>query len=98
MAKLAQKLPFEQLLTKWAAQLNPLLDNPTIDNLVLKNISLASGVNVVNHKLGRPLQGWSVSRIRASATIFDTQDTNQTPQLTLNLTASAAVVVDLVVF
>jgi len=44
------------------------------------------------------LTGWNPTRIRASATIFDTQDSNQTPQLTLNLVASANVVVDLLVF
>ena len=84
--------------TKWAQELNPIISNPTIHNLILKNVSLTAGTNVINHKLSRPLQGWNPTRLRASATIYDLQDTNQTPQLTLILVASAPVVVDLVVF
>lgn len=96
--KLPQQLTYPQLMTKWAAILNPFLDNPPNNSLVLKNIHLSTGSNVVNHFLGRPLQGWKPTRVRASATLYDTQDTNQTPQLTLVLVASAAVVVDLEVF
>lgn len=84
--------------TQWASAIQPVLDNPINSASVLKSVSLASGANVINHRLGAPLQGWVVSRIRASATVYDTQDTNQTPQLTLNLVASAAVVVDLMVW
>lgn len=95
---LPQKLPLDQMATTWASQLNPIIANPTIDNLVLKNVSLVAGTNVINHRLSRPLQGWNPTRVRASATLYDLQDTNQTPQLTLILVASAPVVVDLVVF
>lgn len=84
--------------TQWSQAIDPILINPLNSASVLKSVSLTSGANVVNHLLGAPLQGWYCSRIRASATVYDTQDTNQTPQLTLNLVASADVVVDLVVF
>lgn len=97
-AKLPQQLPLDRMSNQWAALIDPIIKNPTVNTLVLQNISLAIGSNVINHKLGRKLQGWYCSRIRAASTIYDTQDSNQTPQLTLNLTASAAVVVDLVVF
>lgn len=95
---LPQKLPLPLMQTQWAQQLDPVISNPTIQTVLLKNIALASGANVVNHKLGRALQGWYIVRLRASATVYDTQDSNQTPNLTLNLTASAPVTVDLVVF
>jgi hypothetical protein len=83
---------------RWASILNPFLSNPANNSLILENVSLAAGANVVNHKLGRKLSGWKTTRVRASATIYDTQDSNQTPQLTLQLVSSADVVVDLEVF
>lgn len=83
---------------QWAAILDPVVNNPTVNTLVLKNQSLIAGSNVIDHRLGRKLQGWYVSRLRASATIYDTQDSNQMPDLTLVLVASAPVVADIVVF
>lgn len=95
---LAQKLSLDLMQTQWAQELNPIIANPTINNAILKNVSLVAGVNVINHRLGRNLQGWKPTRIRASATFYDQQDTNQTPQLTLILIASADVIIDLEVF
>lgn len=95
---LPQKLDLPQMQTKWATQLDPIISNPTVNNLILKNIRLSTGSNVINHKLGRVLQGWKPVRIRASATFYDTQDSNQTPQLTLVLVSSANVTIDLEVF
>jgi hypothetical protein len=97
--KLPQMLTFPQLQTKWASIINPLLINPVLDASLLQNVVLISGNNIVNHKLGRPLQGWYPVRFHGSyAQLYDTQDTNQTPQLTLNLNASTNVKIDLVVF
>jgi hypothetical protein len=83
----------------WATQLNPVISSPLSTPTILKQVHLALGANTVNHKLGQTLQGWFVTRYYGSwAQIYDTQATNQTPQLTLNLNASSAVIVDLVVF
>lgn len=68
------------------------------DGVLLEEVVLASGANIVPHKLGRILQGWIPVRVRASATLYDTQDANNTPDQTLLLTASALVTVDLWVF
>lgn len=86
------------LQTSWANDINPLLKNPTAKGIVLKGVVLAVGSNVINHLLSTKLQGWFIVRKRASADIYDTQDSNATPQLTLTLTSSAAVVVDLYVY
>ena len=82
--------------TQWASQLNPVLAIPSIT--ILKNVSLKVGANVINHMLQRPLQGWYIVRQRALASIYDTQDSNQNPSLTLNLTSNAVVSVDIAVF
>lgn len=95
---LAQRLPLEQMAVNWAQELNPIISNPLNSQLILKNISLVAGTNVINHKLGRTLQGWNPTRIRSAATFYDQQDTNLTPQLTLVLVASADCSIDLAVF
>lgn len=93
-------LPFQLMQNSWAAALNPLIQSPLSGVFLLKNISLlaASNPNVVNHTLGRVLQGWFVTRQRASAIVWDAQDSNQMSNLTLNLRTSADVTVDLIVF
>ena len=84
--------------TKWAASINPVINQPWNSGVLLKSIALVSGSNTINHKLGRILQGWVIVRQRSAATVYDTQDTNTMPALTLKLTASANVTVDLLVF
>lgn len=86
------------LQNNWSSQIDPVLTQPLNDSILLKNVSLASGTNQINHKLGRKLQGWFIVRQRSAGSVFDTQDSNQHPELTLLLTASAAIVVDLLVF
>jgi len=82
----------------WASQLDPVVTNTFTGGLVLKNVELSTGSNIINHKLGRKLQGWTMVRVRASATFYDTQDVNPNPELTLFLTSSANVTVDIYVF
>ncbi len=98
MAGLPQRLTLTQTQQQWASQLDPVLKNPTTNPGLLQNVALINGTTVVNHMLGQPLQGWKIVRQRAAASIYDQQDSNQTPQLTLVLVSSAAVVVDLEVF
>jgi hypothetical protein len=86
------------LQTSWTSQLNPLLADPFLQGVLLSSVSLASGANTINTTLGRALKGWVLTRVRASATVYDTQDSNTNPSQTLLLTASAPVVVDLYVF
>lgn len=79
--------------------LTPLLSKTQNDSTVLTNITLSSTTtNVINHTLGRTLTGWKVVRQRAQASIWDSQDSNTSPGLTLLLNTTANVVVDLEVF
>ena len=96
--QLPRGLTLSLMQTKWAGILNPLLGNPSLQSSILTGIALVSGSNVINHQLGRKLVGWRIIRIRASATIYDLQDTNTMPELTLLLHASADVTIDLEVF
>ena len=92
-------MPFSQMQTTWAAKLDPVIDAELNNGLILQNQPLKVGGNTINHKLGRKLQGWFIVRQRGVvANIYDTQDNNSSPALTLLLTSSAAVNVDIFVF
>jgi hypothetical protein len=87
------------LQTQWAQFLNPIISLPMLQQNTLTKVTLTAGVtNNINHMLGRELVGWMITRKRASATIYDTQDSNNAPQNTLQLITDNDVVVDLVVF
>jgi len=98
MTKLPQRLTLTQTQQQWASIIDPVLANPINNARILKDISLVSGANVVNHLLGQALQGWIVTRKSAATDIYDTQNTNQTPALTLNLNSSNPAVVSIMVF
>lgn len=84
--------------TKWASILNPLISSPSNQASILSGVLLQTGTNVVNHLLGRKLQGWRVIGINAASTLYDSQASNQTPDLTLILVSSANCTVNLEVF
>lgn len=89
---------FTLMQTAWSSQINPVLALPQSNGIILKNVKLVAGDNTINHKLGRDLQGWQLIRVRAAATVYDKQDSNQLKSRTLILNSSAPVVVDLFVF
>lgn len=79
-------------------QINPVLQIPLNSGMILQNVSLVSGSNTINHKLGKKLQGWFIVRQRAAAEVYDLQDSNLYPELTLILNSNASVNVNLFVF
>ena len=100
------KLPFFQtkdqdlslMQSRWKGILDPVLSNPSIQSIILERVSLGVGETSIDHKLGRKPIGWRVIRLRAPAFIFDVQDFNQRPDLTLDLNSDAVTVVDLEIF
>lgn len=89
---------FSLLQTAWAQILNQLTNRQQNLTNILQNTALITGSNTVFHGLGKPLQGWRMTRIRALATIYDDQENNPTPENTIILVASAPVTIDLEVF
>lgn len=88
-----------QMQNLWSTQLDPVIQNLLVNGRLIRNQTLIAGANVVNHGLGRSLVGWYVTRLRDGfAQIYDTQDSNSMPSLTLNLNSNAPVSVDLWVF
>lgn len=89
---------FVQMQNQWSAQLQPILNNALSSGLLLQNVLLTPGDNAVNHKLDRRLVGWFITRKRNAAVIFDKQDSNSFPSLTLVLNSDIDTMVDLYVF
>lgn len=86
---------FQLMQSGWGQMLNPVLANPSLKNLILKDIALAIGANVINHKLSRTMQGWRICDINGAATVYRSAPFND---LTLTLTSDAAVTVSIEVF
>ncbi len=99
MASLPQfqsdNVPMQMLQSKWGSLLNPILANPSTNPSILKGIVLNTGVNVINHKLGRQQQGWVIADIDNGATIYRSQPFNE---ITLILTSSAPATITLLVY
>ncbi len=95
---LSPSLPWDLANPKWAASLNPILANPLINGRVLSGLKLLTGANVVNHGLQRKLQGYFVIMNSAASTFYDSQASNQTPDITLVLNSSGTATVSLYVF
>lgn len=87
-----------QLQQNISQSVNPIINNPLVDGNILLSQNLISGTNVLNHGLGRPLQGWSIIGINGAAQIYDAQSTNPNPQATLILISNAAVTINLYCF
>lgn len=78
--------------------LEPLFNTPILAGNLLTKINLVAGSNIINHGLGRNLIGWQIARLRANAAIYDNQDFNPTPNLTLILVSDAPVTIDIYVY
>jgi len=89
---------FQMMQSRWGAILNPVVNNPANNSSILKDVKLVAGSNTVNHLLSRRLQGWSIVKINAAATIHDTQDSNSNASQTLLLVSSAPCTVSIEVF
>lgn len=88
---------FTLMQNGWSSQINPVLGNAVVNGVLQKNVSLKVGVNAINHKLGRALQGWIITGIHdVFSQIYDTA--SNTPNLTLNLHSSAATTIDIYCF
>lgn len=95
MALLPLRLPFSLLQDRWATIINPVVNFAPNQGLLLKNIPLANGTTVINHKLQRMQQGWIIIDQDAAASIYRSQPLND---LTLTLHSSATCNISLWVF
>lgn len=79
--------------------LTPVLNKQILDGLQLTGIRLVAGqVNSIEHKLGRALIGYIITRKSANSNIWDSQDANRLSNLTLALLCSVDCTVDIWVY
>lgn len=95
MQQLSKRLPWPLAQTQWPAQINPVLAVPLVNGTMLENVILNTGTTVINHMLGRKMQGWIITDIDGSAVIYRSVDFNS---VSLTLTSSSKVNVNLWVF
>lgn len=86
---------FSLMQSTWSSVLNPVLAKPQNNGSILQNISISTGSNVINHKLGQKMQGWVIIDTTAAITLYRSAALND---LTLTLTASGPATISLMVF
>lgn len=89
-------LPSLSLLsTRWKSILDPFLADAYLNGQLLTGVVLSNGTTVINHKLGRTMQGWVITDQIAAAQIYRSAAFNS---LTLSLTSNVATTINLWVF
>jgi hypothetical protein len=92
---LSTNLDWKLANSKWASTLNPFIANPVNNAQIIQDVTLQSGSNILNHSLGRTLQGWFIVDIQGVASIYRSAPFNSQ---TLTLTSSAKVTCSIGVF
>lgn len=94
--QLSTRLPFSQMITRWASILNPVLANPMLSGNQIDNIVLVANTPLqINHKLSRLPQGWFVVDNIANTAVWRTQSFNPN---TITLEASANTTISLWIY
>lgn len=74
---LPQNIPYNLMLTSWAAQLNPVVENAIAKGVAINEILLNAGIEkVIPTTLSRIQQGWIITDIMSPAKIYRTQPFN----------------------
>lgn len=83
---LSSKLPWDKANPIWAQVLNPIMNAPLNNVQIISNYSFKTGTNIINHGLGRLMQGWFLIDPEGTGTVFRAAPLNAS---TLTLTSSA---------
>ncbi len=85
-----------QLQSNIENAVSPLVSASQNDSTILSGIVLVAGqVNRINHTLNKPLTKWIAIRVKGECRLWDSQDANSEPHLTLFLHTDTDVSVDL---
>ena len=74
--------------------LGPVFGSAIIDGVLLPNVALQAGLNVVDHKLGREPRGWILVSPQANESVWSTGQSRSS----LQLNASGVITTSLWVF
>jgi hypothetical protein len=75
--------------TRIKSILDPVLSKEIIQGQLLSGLTVVSGINVINHKLGRNPIGWFIVDATASVTAYRSGNINST-NITLTFSAGAS--------
>jgi|TARA_R100001530_G_scaffold109694_1_gene77053 hypothetical protein len=78
--------------------LNPLLELPISDGVLIKDLSIETSDTRVNHGLGREYEGFVVTRLQANAVIYESDSTNTNKNLFILLKGSSSATADIYFF
>lgn len=81
--------------TSWKAAILPVLNNEINQGILLENITITTGINVINHLLGRKQIGWIITDKNSNANLYRSVELNNK---TLTLTSDANSIISLWVF
>ena len=81
---------FQLFQTRLKSLLDPVISNRLSQGVLVSNVSLTVGTNVLNHKLGRLQQGWILVDSNLPAVIWRSAAFTTTT-LTLTSSATAAI-------
>ena len=75
--------------------LNPLLELPISDGVLIKDLSIATSDTLVEHKLGREYEGVIITRLKTNSGIFESDTANDFKDRKIILKASATATADI---
>ena len=78
--------------------LNPLLELPIQDGILIKGLSIETTDTRVNHGLGREYEGFIITRLQSNAVIYESSTTNDDKNLFILLKGSGAATADIYFF
>jgi hypothetical protein len=81
-----------------AQSIDSITFSPIIDGIILHNVPIVIGDNIINHKLQRDLTGWVIILKDTAANIYDKQNEITRKELFLKLNSDAVTTVDIWVF
>lgn len=93
--QLPLRLPWENAQDRWSSIISPAVNSPIVQGHLIPSQALVNGVTVINHRLGRQMQGWALVDQDAAASIYRSAALND---LTLTLTSTAVCNIALWVF
>lgn len=78
--------------------LNPLLQLPISDGVLLKDLEIGTSDTRVNHGLGREFEGFILTKLNANAAVYESTTANPSKDRYILLKAGSAVTVDIYFF
>ena len=72
-----------------ANTLDPIVAIPWMGGVLLEDVSLTSGANTIDHKLGREIRGWFVVRIQGATATYPVETASDSTSLSLTIGANA---------